>query len=194
MAGRDKSGKFIPGHKEGGRGAKKGSVARLFNDAGVSLVEARGIAIRKTVEDAKAGKAWAVSRLWSLTMPEGRVTPHVARGANAADRAQAVVDALNEGALTPREAAEIARGALEHAAEATEWQEVRRLLDAAEARQAKLPPPSVSIVEVDEAGVSHPVIYGPPAGQQRSLNAHPERNSDVPGPSLGRSSEEDEDF
>lgn len=147
---RDARGHFEPGHRLGGRGSRHGSITAAFNEAGVSITEARRIVIEATVRDAKLGKAWALSRLAAWTMPEQRVVANIFRGAStASERAQRVLDGLDAGDLTPMEAAQIAKGALEHAAEASEWSEVRRLLAEAEARQQhQLPASTVEVVEV----------------------------------------------
>lgn len=149
-APRDARGHFTKGHRLGGRGSRHGSITAAFNDAGVSVSEARRLVIAATVRDAKLGKQWALSRLAAWTMPESRVVSNIFRGAStASERAQRVLDGLDAGDLTPMEAAQIAKGALEHAAEAAEWAEVRKLLAEAEARQHQLPAaPSVEVVEV----------------------------------------------
>ncbi len=74
-------------------------------------------------------------------MPRGRGLQHLPR------RVKPLVSVpgasstgLYSGSLTPMEAAQIAKGPWEHAAEAAEWAEVRKVLEEAEARAPRALP------------------------------------------------------
>lgn len=161
MASRDNRGRFLRGHREGGRGSRTDSVVRAFAKAGLSTVEAKALLVQKTVEAAQAGSDHALARLDRWFMPQGRTTPGVLRGARTAvEQAEAVTAAVESGRLTAQEAAMLARGPLEFLAQAGEWEQARKLLNEMQAKA--LPSPTVSVVRVGpEPGPTVDVEFTP---------------------------------
>lgn len=153
---READGKFKKGHRLGGRGSRAGALTESFADAGVSIAEARRLVISQTVKNARAGVDAAVERLARLVLPQTRVTPGVFKGAaTVSERAEAVLAAVESGAITAQEAAVIAKGALETLAQATEWRDVAERLDRIAASPAPALP-SVRVVHVDAGQLPAP--------------------------------------
>lgn len=148
---REASGRFKPDHKLGGRGSRRSALTEMFADSGVSIADVRRLVLEQTIKNAKKGVDAAVERLGRLVLPASRPTPGVFKdAANASERADALLLALETGAVTANEAAMIARGPLEHLAQADDWREVAERLD----RLAANPPASALGIRVVHTRVS----------------------------------------
>jgi hypothetical protein len=143
LPGRDEHGRLIKGHRLGGRprGSRNASpVARALEAAGTNEDEARRLLVEQTIAKAKEGDPRALDRLASWLLPRGRpVNVDLFRGTRTAeDRHAAIVGAMGFGAISPTEAVEAGK-AVNALAEASEWDETRRLAEAATTEPAALP-------------------------------------------------------
>jgi len=112
------------GHKLGARGSRRSAVTEMFTDSGASISDVRRLVLEQTIANAKEGG------LARLVLPGSRPTPHVFKGAaTVSERADALLAALETGAVTAQEAALIAKGSLEYIAQSQECREVQERLD-----------------------------------------------------------------